>query len=126
MLYVLIKHLFRRKLFHCFYKRFSMGNRRFWQYTMPQISNMPIAAKIIEQQEGDFDPSQFKDHYEEALRALIREKEKGAGRKVTVDEPKGAEVIDLMEALRRSLAGDSKGAATKPAAKKAPPAKKRA
>ena len=85
-----------------------------------------IAAKIIEQQEGDFDPSQFKDHYEEALRALIREKEKGAGRKVTVDEPKGAEVIDLMEALRRSLAGDSKGAATKPAAKKAPPAKKRA
>ncbi|CAN5903771.1 Ku protein [soil metagenome] len=91
-----------------------------------------IAAKIIEQQEGDFDPSEFKDHYEEALRALIKEKEKGAGRKVTVDEPKGAEVIDLMEALRRSLAGDRKAppkgakASAKKAAAKPAPAKKRA
>lgn len=89
-----------------------------------------IAAKIIEQQEGDFDPSEFKDHYEEALRALIQEK--GAGRKVTVEEPKGAEVIDLMEALRRSLAGDKKGPAkpakapAKKAAAKHTPAKKRA
>ena len=91
-----------------------------------------IAAKIIEQQEGDFDPSEFKDHYEDALRALIKEKEKGAGRKVTVDEPKGAEVIDLMEALRRSLAGDKKAPAkaakalAKKAADKPPSAKKRA
>ena len=89
-----------------------------------------IAEKIIEQQEGDFDPREFKDHYEEALRALIKEKEKGAGRKVTVEAPQGAEVIDLMEALRRSLAGDKKAPAKKPPAKKAaakhPPAKKRA
>jgi DNA end-binding protein Ku len=91
-----------------------------------------IAAKIIEQQEGDFDPTEFKDHYEEALRALIKEKEKGAGRKVTVEAPQGAEVIDLMEALRRSLAGDKKGAAkpakapAKKATAKPAPAKKRA
>lgn len=89
-----------------------------------------IAAKIIDQQEGDFDPTEFKDHYEEALRALIKEKEKGAGRKVTVEEPKGAEVIDLMEALRRSLAGDKTAPAKKTPAKKAAtrhaPAKKRA
>ena len=89
-----------------------------------------IAAKIIDQQEGDFDPTEFKDHYEEALRALIKEKEKGAGRKVTVEEPQGAEVIDLMEALRRSLAGDKKAPAKKTPAKKAAakhaPAKKRA
>ena len=91
-----------------------------------------IAAKIIEQQEGDFDASEFKDRYEEALRTLIKEKEKGAGRKVTVDEPKGAEVIDLMEALRRSLAGDKKEAAkatntpTKKVSAKPAQAKKRA
>ncbi|MDO8377577.1 Ku protein [Phenylobacterium sp.] len=90
-----------------------------------------IAAKIIERQEGDFDPREFKDHYEDALRTLIKEKEMGAGRKVTVEEPQGAEVIDLMEALRRSLAGDRGAAkATKPAAKKAAakhaPTKKRA
>ncbi|MES2341990.1 MAG: Ku protein [Pseudomonadota bacterium] len=87
-----------------------------------------IAAKIIEQQEGDFDPREFKDNYEDALRALIKEKENGAGREVTVEEPQGAEVIDLMEALRLSLAG-GKGAAktsAKKAAAKHPPAKKRA
>ncbi len=62
-----------------------------------------IAEKIIEQQEGPFDPSQFTDRYEDALRALIKEKEKGAGRKVTVEEPDDTNVVDLMETLRRSL-----------------------
>ena len=91
-----------------------------------------IAAKIIEQLEGDFDPTGFKDHYEDALRALIKEKEKSAGRKVTAPQQDEAEVIDLMEALRRSLgeggarrATGKRDAAKKPAAKKAP-AKKRA
>ena len=68
-----------------------------------------IAAKIIEQLEGPFQPNDFKDRYEDALRALIKQKEKGAGRKVTAQEPQGGEVIDLMEALRKSL--DAKGAA---------------
>jgi DNA end-binding protein Ku len=72
-----------------------------------------IAARIIEQQEGPFDPSQFKDRYEDALRALIKEKEKGET--VTAPEqPKEAEVIDLMEALRRSL---GQGGERRPAAK---------
>jgi DNA end-binding protein Ku len=79
----------------------------------PQM--VEIAARIIEQQEGDFDPSQFKDRYEEALRALIREKEKG--HTVTApEEPQKAEVIDLMEALKRSL-GQAGGERRKPAAR---------
>lgn len=90
-----------------------------------------IAARIIDQLEGDFDPSQFNDRYEDALRALIREKEKG--RKVAAPEaPREAEVIDLMEALKRSLGQGGerrkapvKRAAAKPASRKAP-AKKRA
>ena len=105
----------------------------------PPAAMVDIAAKIIEQQEGPFDPSQFTDRYEEALRALIKEKEKG--HTVTApEEPKEAEVIDLMEALKRSLgqsgsgerrktaaprAGGKKAAAT-PAPAKKPPAKKRA
>lgn len=97
----------------------------------PDAKMIDIATRIIEQLEGDFDPTGFKDHYEEALRALIKEKEKSHGRKVTTEEPQEAEVIDLMEALRRSLGDGGKRRATpKAAAKKAapkkPPAKKRA
>ena len=70
----------------------------------PPAEMVEIAAKIIDQQSGAFDPSKFDDRYEDALRALIREKEKGHGVK-KVEEPKQAEVIDLMEALKRSLGG---------------------
>lgn len=68
----------------------------------PNAQMVDIATRIIEQLQGPFDPSQFTDRYEDALRELIREKEKGAT--VTApSEPKEAEVIDLMEALKRSL-----------------------
>jgi DNA end-binding protein Ku len=100
----------------------------------PDKNMVEIAAKIIEQQEGPFDPTQFKDHYEQALRALIEEKEKNAGRTVTSEPHEETKVIDLMEALRRSL-GESgpaarrkapaKAAAKEPAKRRAP-AKKRA
>src|SRR5271168_5265784 len=43
----------------------------------PDPAMIDIATKIIEQQEGPFDPSQFVDHYEKALKALIEEKQKG-------------------------------------------------
>jgi len=81
----------------------------------PNAQMVDIAQRIIEQQEGPFDPSQFNDRYEDALRALIKAKEKGS----TVEapaEPKEAEVIDLMDALRRSL-GQSGGERRKPAGK---------
>ncbi|MFN3511974.1 MAG: Ku protein [Phenylobacterium sp.] len=89
----------------------------------PDAKMVDIAARIIEQQEGPFDPSEFNDRYEDALRALIKEKEKQGGRKVKAPEPKEAEVIDLMEALRRSL-GDGGGARRKPASRAKSPARK--
>lgn len=79
----------------------------------PDPKMVAIAEKIIEQLEGDFDPSEFNDRYEDALRKLIKEKEKNHGHIAKVEEPKEAEVIDLMEALRRSL-GDG-GERRKPA-----------
>lgn len=91
-----------------------------------------IAEKIIEQLEGPFDPSEFNDRYEDALRKLIKAKEKNHGRIAKVEEPREAEVIDLMDALRRSL-GDSgsrrkspakRATAHKTPAKKAAPRKK--
>ena len=92
-----------------------------------------IAEKIIEQQEGPFDPSQFVDRYEEALKALIEDKKKGH-KPAKVAEPEDTNVVDLMSALRASLGAkgkapakdDAKGkpkaakpAAAKPRAKKA-------
>lgn len=84
----------------------------------PDASMIAIAEKIIEQRKGPFDPSQFVDRYEEALKALIAEKQKG--HKIEkVEEVEDTNVIDLMAALRASLDGKG-GAAKKPAAKKAP------
>jgi DNA end-binding protein Ku len=65
-----------------------------------------IAEKIIEQKEGPFDPGQFVDRYEAALEALIEDKKKGH-EPAKVAEPEATNVVDLMAALRASLA--SKG-----------------
>ena len=81
----------------------------------PDPAMIAIAEKIIEQQEGPFDPSKFVDRYEEALKALIAEKEKGH-KPAKVAEPDDTNVVDLMAALRASLGGKDKSAA-KPAAK---------
>lgn len=79
----------------------------------PNPQMVDIATRIIDQLKGPFDPSQFTDRYEDALRELIREKEKGAV--ITAPpEPKEAEVIDLMEALKRSL-GQTSGERRRPA-----------
>jgi DNA end-binding protein Ku len=68
----------------------------------PDAGMVEIAGKIIEQLEGPFQPSEFVDHYEEALKALIKAKDKGEKPK-TAPTPKDTPASDLMEALRRSL-----------------------
>jgi len=83
----------------------------------PDPQMIAIAEKIISQQEGPFDPSQFVDRYETALKALIADKQKGH-KVAKVEEPEDTNVIDLMSALRASLAGKAK-AADKPATKAA-------
>lgn len=90
--------------------------------TAPDPAMISIAEKIIEQQQGPFDASTFVDRYEEALKRLIAEKQKGHKVKA-VAEPQDTNVVDLMAALRASLAGGPKGKA--PVAK-APAAKARA
>jgi DNA end-binding protein Ku len=80
----------------------------------PDAAMIAIAEKIIEQQEGPFDPTQFVDRYEQALKALIAEKQKGH-KPAKVAEPDDTNVVDLMSALRASLAGKDKGAKAKSA-----------
>ena len=68
----------------------------------PSHQMIDIARKIIEQQEGAFEPGKFEDRYENALRDLIRRKEKGE-KLVTAEPVEEDNVIDLMEALKKSL-----------------------
>ena len=68
----------------------------------PQM--VDIARAIISKLAGDFEPAGFHDRYAEAVRALVLEK---AGQHTIKAEPEPAEsnVVDLMDALRRSLGG---------------------
>jgi len=78
----------------------------------PDKQMIEIARKIIEQQEGAFEPKKFADRYETALRDLIRRKEKGE-KLVTAEPVEEDNVIDLMAALKKSLKGGNGHAAAK-------------
>jgi Ku protein len=72
-----------------------------------------LARHILSKKAGHFDARQFKDEYELALRKLV--KRKAAGKPIERPEPedRGSNVIDLMEALRQSVKGRSKAAASR-------------
>jgi len=91
----------------------------------PDAAMIAIAEKIIDQQKGPFDPSQFTDRYETALKALIAEKQKGH-RPVEAAPPEESNVVDLMAALRASLAGKGGGETPAKTKAKAKPKAKRA
>ena len=80
----------------------------------PDAAMISIAEKIIDQQEGPFDPTQFVDRYEEALKQLIEDKKKGH-KPAKVAEPEDTNVVDLMAALRASLGDKGKGTVKEPA-----------
>ena len=78
---------------------------------------------INELTEKKFDPLQFKDEYRTRLLERIRAKSKGkVFKSEEKEEEKGGEVIDIMEALRRSL---DKGSRSKPARARRAPANRR-
>ena len=63
---------------------------------------LDLAMHIVDQKSGSFEPEKFEDHYETALVDLINQKR--AGETIRPKErPKGENVVDLMEALRRSV-----------------------
>jgi DNA end-binding protein Ku len=69
-----------------------------------------IAETIIKRRSGHFNPTTFRDRYQEALRELIEAKMKGlpvTPKQISPPSP----VLDLMSALKRSLAQETGGAA---------------
>jgi len=67
---------------------------------------LDLAKHIVTQKTGEFEPEKFEDHYEAALAELINAKRNGktVGAK---PRPKGENVVDLMDALKKSIANDA-------------------
>jgi DNA end-binding protein Ku len=82
-----------------------------------------LAEHILESKTEEFEPEKFVDHYEEAVVDLLKHKQ--AGMPVPKDKPAAptSNVINLMDALRRSIA-DEKASNGKAAADKKPLAAK--
>ena len=65
---------------------------------------LDLARHIVNQKAGQFEPDKFEDQYETALIDLINQKR--AGKPITAKErPRGENVVDLMDALRKSIGG---------------------
>lgn len=91
-----------------------------------QPKELELSKMLIHTLAVPFDPSKFKDTYRERLQELIEAKL--AGREIAhAEAPQTAKVVDIMEALQKSIAAASKATAhgRKPAEKERPPAKKR-
>jgi DNA end-binding protein Ku len=80
-----------------------------------------LAVHIVETKTGHFKPQQFKDQYEDALKDLLRRKQKGE----KIERPKErapSNVINLMDALRQSLkdgGGGARRSTSRPSARSA-------
>ncbi|MCU0296407.1 MAG: Ku protein [Candidatus Nanopelagicales bacterium] len=87
-----------------------------------RAQELSMAASLVESLAGDFDPDQYHDGYREQLLALIDAKVHGGHGVVAADEPSstGGEVVDLLTALRESLARAGSAPAKKAPSRKAP------
>ena len=90
---------------------------------------LALANNLIEALAGEFDPSKYTDNYRDNLLRMIEAKKAGQ-EVVATPVPQQAKVVDIMEALKASLAAAKKPAASattvEQVAEEARPAKKRA
>ena len=76
---------------------------------------LDLAKHIVEKKSGSFEPDKFEDHYKSALIDLINRKRSGIPTTAKAVPKTGGNVINLMDALKRSLASERQ--APPPAAK---------
>jgi DNA end-binding protein Ku len=83
----------------------------------PKITRdmVELAGHILDAKAAHFDPSKFKDEYETALKALVKRKAAGKPIKAEEREERPSNVINLMDALKRSL--KTKGSSRRATAK---------
>ena len=82
----------------------------------PDKEMLQLATQLIRQKAGRFDPATFRDRYQDALMEVIRAKIKGEA-PVIAKAPETGRVINLMDALKRSLAESGGEPARKPPAR---------
>src|SRR6201996_4013821 len=80
----------------------------------PKISKdmVELASHILDTKAAHFDPTKFKDEYENALKKLVRRKAAGKPIETSRAEKKSDNVISLKEALQQSLKGRASGRST--------------
>jgi DNA end-binding protein Ku len=83
---------------------------------------LDLALELIRRKMGDFDPSQFRDLYQEGLKEIISARLEKRPAHLEEERPPPGKVVNIMEALRRSLqqSGDET-----PKRKKSPPQRSR-
>src|ERR1700675_4618623 len=86
---------------------------------------LDLARHIVNQKAGHFEPEEFEDRYESALIEVINQKRNGVKTTAKAAPKNGGNVINLMDALKRSLASEKQSApaAAKETAKEAAKAK---
>ena len=74
---------------------------------------LELASHIVDTKRGEFDPKKFEDRYEDALKELLKKKQKGE-KIERPTESKPSNVVNLMEALRQSVKAESGSERRKP------------
>src|ERR1700730_1447988 len=74
---------------------------------------LDLAVHIVETKAGHFEPEKFEDHSENALKELIKKKQRGEKVEKPQERPQ-VQVINLMDALRQSAAAERSGASSHP------------
>ena len=82
--------------------------------TVVEEDQLSLAEELIKRKTAKFDPAKFKDQYEVALRELVEAKVRNAPIPQQEPAPASPKVINLMDALRKSIAEGQKSAAKKP------------
>jgi DNA end-binding protein Ku len=89
---------------------------------IPEVKVEPdmlkLAEHILQSKAADFDPSRFVDHYEEAVIEMLKRKQAGLAVSREQATPRTHNVVNLMDALRRSIAQEQAASARPTKARK--------
>jgi DNA end-binding protein Ku len=86
---------------------------------------LELAKQLIKQKAAKFNPGKFKDHYDDAMRELIKAKLGDKRAKKVIEEKRPtAQVINLMDALKKSLRGEARAGAGESGTGEAKPRRK--